>query len=88
MTADSRPRVLLTRRVPSSILSRLEAVCDVQLEETALTPEQLRERIRDKDGLISVLTDRVDEALLEAAPALKVVANIAANMDGTLPRVR
>lgn len=81
MTADSRPRVLLTRRVPSSILSRLEAVCDVQLEETALTPEQLRERIRDKDGLISVLTDRVDDALLEAAPALKVVANIAVGYD-------
>ena len=81
MTADSRPRVLLTRRVPSSILSRLEAVCDVQLEETALTPEQLREKIRDKDGLISVLTDRVDEALLDAAPALKVVANIAVGYD-------
>jgi glyoxylate reductase len=81
MTPDSRPRVLLTRRVPSSILARLEAVCDVQLEETALTPEQLRERIRDKDGLISVLTDRVDEALLDAAPALKVVANIAVGYD-------
>lgn len=81
MTADSRPRVLLTRRVPSSILARLEAVCDVQLEETALTPEQLRERIRDKDGLISVLTDRVDEALLDSAPALKVVANIAVGYD-------
>jgi glyoxylate reductase len=67
--------------VPSSILSRLEAVCDVQLEETALTPEQLREKIRDKDGLISVLTDRVDEALLDAAPALKVVANIAVGYD-------
>ena len=81
MTADSRPRVLLTRRVPSSILARLEAACDVQLEETALTPEQLRERIRDKDGLISVLTDRVDEALLDSAPALKVVANIAVGYD-------
>jgi glyoxylate reductase len=67
--------------VPSSILSRLEAACDVQLEETALTPEQLRERIRDKEGLISVLTDRVDEALLDAAPALKVVANIAVGYD-------
>ena len=67
--------------MPSSILARLEAVCDVQLEETALTPEQLRERIRDKDGLISVLTDRVDEALLDAAPALKVVANIAVGYD-------
>ena len=81
MTAASRPRVLLTRRIPSSIFSKLEAACDVQLEETALTPEQLHDRIRDKQGLISVLTDRVDDALLDAAPDLKVVANIAVGYD-------
>jgi glyoxylate reductase len=73
--------VLLTRRVPSSILEKLEAACDVQLEETPLTPEQLRQRAGDKRGLICVLTDRVDEALLEAAPALEVVANIAVGYD-------
>jgi len=81
VTAASRPRVLLTRRIPSSIFSKLEAACDVQLEETALTPEQLHDRIRDKQGLISVLTDRVDDALLDAAPDLKVVANIAVGYD-------
>jgi glyoxylate reductase len=78
---NPRPRVLLTRRVPSSILEKLEAVCDVQLEETPLTPEQLREQVRDKRGLICVLTDRVDEALFDAAPALEVVANIAVGYD-------
>jgi glyoxylate reductase len=81
VTPDSRPRVLLTRRVPSSILEKLEAACDVQLEESPLTPDQLRERIRDKQGLICVLTDRVDEALLDAAPDLKIVANIAVGYD-------
>jgi glyoxylate reductase len=67
--------------VPSSILQKLEAAGDVQLEESPLTPEQLRDRVRDKQGLICVLTDRVDEALLEAAPELKVVANIAVGYD-------
>jgi len=67
--------------VPSSILQKLEAAGDVQLEESLLTPEQLRDRVRDKQGLICVLTDRVDEALLEAAPELKVVANIAVGYD-------
>jgi glyoxylate reductase len=81
VTLDPRPRVLLTRRVPSSILEKLEAVCEVQLEESPLTPEQLRERIGDKRGLICVLTDRVDEALLDAAPALEIVANIAVGYD-------
>ena len=78
---ESRPRVLLTRRVPSSILEKLEAACEVQLEESPLTPEQLRDRVRDKQGLICVLTDRVDEVLLEGAPELKVVANIAVGYD-------
>jgi glyoxylate reductase len=67
--------------VPSSILQKLEAAGDVQLEESPLTPAQLRDRVRDKQGLICVLTDRVDEALLEAAPELKVVANIAVGYD-------
>jgi glyoxylate reductase len=73
--------VLLTRRVPSSILEKLEAACDVELEETPLTAEQLRERVRDKRGLICVLTDRVDDALLDAGPDLQVVANIAVGYD-------
>ena len=81
MTSTPRPRVLLTRRVPSSIFEKLEAACDVQLEDSALTPEQLRDRVRDKQGLICVLTDRVDEALLDAAPELKVAANIAVGYD-------
>jgi glyoxylate reductase len=67
--------------VPSSIQAKLEAVCDLQLEETALSPEELREKIRGKAGLICVLTDRIDDALLDAAPDLRVVANIAVGYD-------
>jgi glyoxylate reductase len=81
VTGNPSPRVLLTRRVPSSILEKLEAACDVQLEESPLTPEQLRDRVRDKQGLVCVLTDRVDEALLDGAPELKIVANIAVGYD-------
>ena len=76
-----RPSVLITRRVPSSTLEKLDAVCDVDVEESALTAEQLHARVRDKAGLICVLTDRVDGALLDAAPELRVVANIAVGYD-------
>ena len=81
MTDQQRPAVLLTRRVPSSIQAKLDAACALSLEESPLSPEQLREKVRDKAGLICVLTDRVDEALLDAAPDLKVVANIAVGYD-------
>ena len=76
-----RPRVLLTRRIPSSLLSKLEGAVDVEQPEAVPTPEQLRERIADQDGLICVMTDRVDDALLQAASRLKVIATIAVGYD-------
>ena len=81
MTSLQRPAVLLTRRVPSSIQEKLEAVCELQVEASALSPDELREKVRGKAGLISVLTDRIDEALLDAAPDLRIVANIAVGYD-------
>lgn len=77
------PRVLLTRRVPSSVLNLLEAqhTVDVYTGEGAIPRQDLLRRVAAADGLISVLTDRVDEELLDAAPALKVVANIAVGYD-------
>ena len=63
------------------MLCKLEEACDVDLQDEPLTPEQLRARVRDKAGLICVLTDRVDDALLSAGNALKVVSNIAVGYD-------
>jgi len=77
----SRPPVLLTRRIPSSLLEKLAAECEVDLQEAPLAPEQLRVRVRDKQGMICVLTDRIDAAVLDAGAALKVVANIAVGYD-------
>ena len=75
------PPVLVTRRIPSGVLARLEEACDVDLQDEPLSPEQLQERVRGKHGLVCVLTDRIDESLLAAADALKVVANIAVGYD-------
>jgi glyoxylate reductase len=79
----SRPRVLLTRRIPSSVLALLESETDVDLYEGEGTMPRadLIRRVADKQGLISVLTDRVDGEVLDAAPALRVVANIAVGFD-------
>jgi len=75
--------VLVTRRIPSGVLSRLQAACDVDLHDsqTALAPDELTSRLHDKVGVVSVLTDRIDDRVLRAAPALKVVANIAVGYD-------
>jgi glyoxylate reductase len=83
-TASSsiRPRVLLTRRIPSSAFEKLEARCDVDLNDRgSLSPDELKRRIADTDGLICVVTDKITPDVLEAGANLKVVANIAVGYD-------
>lgn len=78
------PRVLVTRRIPEAGLAAIRAVADVDLWDDELPPprEILLERVRGIDGLLPLLTDRVDDALLDAAgPALKVVSNYAVGYD-------
>ncbi len=73
------PKVFVARRIPAAGLDRIAAAADVDVWPDRLppSPEVLRERVRDCDGLVSLLTDRVDAALLAAAPRLQVVSNFA-----------
>src|SRR4029079_6299572 len=75
----SRPRVFVTRRIPEVGLERIRAACDAEIWPERLPPpyELIRQKIADHDGLVSLLTDRIDAALLDAAPRLKVVSNFA-----------
>jgi glyoxylate reductase len=77
------PRVLLTRRIPSSSLATLEAHCDVDLNEAtgSLASDDLKRRLDGKDGLICLITEKITAEVLDAAPQLKVVANIAVGYD-------
>jgi glyoxylate reductase len=75
----SRPALLLTRRIPSSVLSKLEAVFDVDLYtgRAAIPRDELIARVAGKQALMCLLTDRIDREVLAAGGALKIVANIA-----------
>jgi len=74
-----KPKVLVTREVFDETLAYLSEHCefDSNQEDVALAPDALAVRLTDKDGVICSLTDRIDAALLEKCPDLKVVANIA-----------
>jgi glyoxylate reductase len=74
-----RPKVFVTRRIPDEGLRAIAAACEVDLWPDQLPPpyDTLRERVGNCDGLVSLLTDRVDGPLLDAAPRLKVVSNYA-----------
>lgn len=75
----SRPRVFLTRRLPEIVESILRDTCDLEVWPDPLppSPEALREGVADCDGLICLLTDRIDETLFLTAPGLKVISNFA-----------
>ena len=65
------------------MFERLAAATDVDLYEGqgAMPAEELAARLKDKDGLISVLTDKVTKDLLATTERLKIVANIAVGYD-------
>ena len=74
-----RPEVLVTRRLPASVLDRLRAHCDVDLHDadTDLPRAELLRRVAGKQGLIAMLVDTVDAELFAHADVLRVVANVA-----------
>lgn len=74
----SKPKVLLTRRIPSSASAALEAACDVDRNDgNQLSPADLKIRLADKEGVVCLLTDAFTADVMDAAPRLKVIANVA-----------
>jgi glyoxylate reductase len=79
-----RPRVVITRRVPGDVRDALEASFEVRLHDSLVPPAraELLRLVGGADGLVTMLTDRVDDELFDAAgPQLRVVANYAVGLD-------
>ena len=74
-----KPRILVTREVFDETLDYLAQHCELEAnqQDVPFSAAALAQRLADKEGLMCALTDRVDGALLEAVPRLKVVSNIA-----------
>jgi glyoxylate reductase len=76
-------RCLVTRRLPGSALDRLSSRHDVDVWPERLPPpyEELVARAADADGLLTLLTDRVDASLIEHSPRLRAISNYAVGYD-------
>jgi len=74
-----KPRVFVSRLIPQEGLDILLATCDVEVNDTDehLSAARLIDRVKGKAGLLCLLTDDVDDAVLKAGSELKVVANVA-----------
>src|SRR5260221_4820048 len=75
----SRPRVFVARRIPAAGLDRIVKACEAEVWAEQLPPpyDLVKKKIAECDGLVSLLTDKIDGPLLDAAPRLKVVSNFA-----------
>jgi glyoxylate reductase len=72
-------KILVTRRLPSAVISKLENVGIVDLPEgdVPLPYDELCARLTDKDAAVTMLNDRMDRQALDAARQLRIVANVA-----------
>lgn len=76
----SKPRVFVSRRLPAAGLDRIAAECEAEIWPDPLPPPRstLLDKVRQCDGVVTLLTDKIDAELMDAAgPQLKVVSNYA-----------
>jgi len=78
-----KPPILVTKRLPATVMSCLEASCevDVHADRTILTPDALAARVAGKQGMICLLLDRIDRRIIDAGRDLQVIANVAVGFD-------
>jgi glyoxylate reductase len=79
-----RLSVVVTRRLPEAVETRMTELFDVTLreEDTRMTREQLADAMRRADVLVPCVTDQIDAALLaQAGDKLKLIANYGAGVD-------
>ncbi len=81
---STRGKIYITRRLPKEVTSRLQEVFDCKWwdhEDVPVPRELLLQEIKTADGLLSMVTDRIDSELLDAAPRLRAVSNMAVGYD-------
>jgi len=84
MPVKKKPLVVVTRKLPDSIETRMRELFDARLnlDDTPLTPEQIAEAVRSADILVPTVTDLITEELLKQPDCkLKLIANFGNGVD-------
>jgi glyoxylate reductase len=79
-----KKKVFVTRALPGPALDILKEKCEVEInqEDRVLTRQELMEGVKGKDGILCLLTDKIDAEVMDAAgPNLKVISNYAVGYD-------
>ena len=79
-----RAKVFVTRRLFDEAISLIEEYADVEVYDSEEEPapyDLILEKVRDIDGLLCLLTDKIDARVIEAGERLKVISNYAVGYD-------
>jgi glyoxylate reductase len=79
----TRARVFVTRAIVPEAIAKLRLHADVEVwpHETPPPHEEIRRRAREVDALLTMVTDRIDAALIASASKLRVISNLAVGLD-------
>jgi glyoxylate reductase len=72
-------KVFITSKLPGNSVNRLKEIAEVEVHtgKENLTKKELMKKIQDKDAVISLLVNEIDQEVLNAAPKLKIISNYA-----------
>ncbi|CAK0747129.1 Glyoxylate reductase [uncultured Gammaproteobacteria bacterium] len=84
MTDKKKPLVVVTRKLPDAIETRLMELFDTRLrtDDTPMTTGELIEAVKEADVLVPTVTDRIDAKLLsQVGPNLRLIASFGTGVD-------
>ncbi|MBI3538608.1 MAG: D-glycerate dehydrogenase [Chloroflexi bacterium] len=78
-----KPKVFVSRIIPDEGLNMLRAIAETEVWQDELPPPRdvLLSKVKQSDGLVSLLTDKIDGELMDANPRLKVISQMAVGYD-------
>ena len=73
----AKPSILVTYKLPAAAIAKLEEIGQVEMPSGVISYEEMLKRVVGKDALVVVDLMKIDKAVIDAAPTLKVIANVA-----------
>jgi glyoxylate reductase len=77
-------KVFVCRKIPAAGLDKIQAVCETDIWEGELPPtrDQLKQRVRGVEGIVSLVTDKIDGDIMDTAgKQLKIISQMAVGLD-------
>ena len=84
MPSKTKPRVVVTRRLPDNIETRMMELfdCRLNIDDEPMSQQQLAQAAREADVLVPTVTDRIDAGVLsQAGPQLRLIASFGTGVD-------